>query len=297
MRVTIENNQQEQWTIMVTDLKVFVAVSIPSMFLFGMRHALDVDHITAIDNLVRMHNARKRARWVGTGFSTGHMISILSEMLLIIFVVGSATSGKFGQLSFWSGVMGAIALATIGAINIYSMKKWGKTGSAILASKIVTRTHILGPFGSAFVTGLVFGLGFDTATQISALTLSVVASATLGVQVALMLAGFFAMGLIPVDTLDSVVLRSAFSRMLNTKGFNYMSYALSGVALTIAAFESYAIITNAEIVPPLTGPVLAIIIIAGAFGYAFATRKKRELGRSITTYSHSYDENSDHSNQ
>jgi nickel/cobalt transporter (NiCoT) family protein len=297
MRVTIENNQQEQWTIMVTDLKAFVAVSIPSMLLFGIRHALDVDHITAIDNLVRMHNARKRARWVGTGFSTGHMISILSEMLLIIFVVGSTTSGKFGQLSFWTGVMGAIALATIGAINIYSMKKWGKTGSAILASKIVTRTHILGPFGSAFVTGLVFGLGFDTATQISALTLSVVASATLGVQVALMLAGFFAMGLIPVDTLDSVVLRSAFSRMFNTKGFNFMSYALSGVALTIAAFESYAIITNAEIVPPLTGPVLAIIIIAGAFGYAFATRKKRELGRSITTCSHSYDENSDHSNQ
>lgn len=297
MRVTIENNQQEQWTIMVTDLKVFVAVSIPSMFLFGMRHALDVDHITAIDNLVRMHNARKRARWVGTGFSMGHMISILSETLLIIFVVGSPTSGKFGQLSFWSGVIGAIALATIGAINIYSMKKWGKTGSAILASKIVTRTHILGPFGSAFVTGLVFGLGFDTATQISALTLSVVASATLGVQVALMLAGFFAMGLIPVDTLDSVVLRSAFSRMLNTKGFNYMSYALSGVALTIAAFESYAIITSAEIVPPLTGPVLAIIIIAGVFGYAFATRKKRELSRSITTCSHSYDEYSDRSNQ
>jgi len=68
---------------MVTDLKAFVAISIPSMFLFGMRHALDVDHITAIDNLVRMHNARKRARWVGTGFSAGHMISILSEMLLI----------------------------------------------------------------------------------------------------------------------------------------------------------------------------------------------------------------------
>ena len=90
--------------------------------------------------------------------------------------------------------MGAIALATIGAINIYSMKKWGKTGSAILASKIVTRTHILGLFGSAFVTGLVFGLGFDTATQISALTLSVIASATLSVQVALMRAGFFCYG-------------------------------------------------------------------------------------------------------
>ena len=122
---------------MVTDLKAFVAISIPSMFLFGMRHALDVDHITAIDNLVRMHNARV------------HMISILSEMLLVIYIVGSTTSGKLDQLSFSGGVTGAIALATIGAINIYSMKRWGKTGSAILASKIVTRTHALRHLGSA----------------------------------------------------------------------------------------------------------------------------------------------------
>ena len=175
---------------MVGDLKAFIAVSIPAMLLFGMRHALDVDHITAIDNLVRLHNARKKARWVGTGFSIGHMTSVLGEMLLIIYTIGSTTSGKVDQLSFWGGVIGAIALATIGAINIYSMKRWGKTGSAILASKVVARTHILGPFGSGLVTGLVFGLGFDTATQISALTLTVAASATLGVQVALMLAGF-----------------------------------------------------------------------------------------------------------
>ena len=251
---------------MVTDIKAFLAISIPSMLLFGIRHALDVDHITAIDNLVRMHNAKKRARWVGTGFSTGHMISVLSEMLLIIYVIGSTTSSKVDQLSFYGGV--------IGAINIYSMKRWGKTGSAILAGKIAVGTHILGPFGSALITGLVFGLGFDTATQISALTLSAVASATLGVQVALILAGFFAMGMIPVDTLDSVVLRSAFSRIFNTKAFRYMAYALSGVALTIAAMESYSVMTGSDILPPLTGPILAVIIISFAFGYAFATRNR-----------------------
>lgn len=259
---------------MVTDIKAFLAISIPSMLLFGMRHALDVDHITAIDNLVRMHNAKKRARWVGTGFSTGHMISVLSEMLLIIYVIGSATSSKVDQLSFYGGVIGAIALATIGAVNMYSMKRWGKTGSAILAGKIAGRTHILGPFGSALITGLVFGLGFDTATQISALTLSAVASATLGVQVALILAGFFAMGMIPVDTLDSVVLRSAFSRIFNTNAFRYMAYALSGLAMTIAAIESYSVISNSDILPPLTGPISAVIIISFAFGYAFATRNK-----------------------
>src|SRR5918911_2007208 len=140
---------------MVADIKTFLAVSIPSMLMFGMRHALDVDHITAIDNLVRLHNAKERARWVGTGFSTGHMISVLSEMLLIIYVIGSATSSKVNELSFWGGVIGAIALATIGAINIYSMKRWGKTGSAILAGKISTRSGVLGPFGSAIITGLV----------------------------------------------------------------------------------------------------------------------------------------------
>ena len=108
---------------MLGDLKSFIAVSIPAMLFFGMRHALDIDHITAIDNLVRMHNARKRSRWVGTGFSIGHMTSVLCEMLLIIYTIGSTASGKVDQLSFWGGVIGAIALATIGAINIYSMKK------------------------------------------------------------------------------------------------------------------------------------------------------------------------------
>ncbi len=49
---------------MVDDIKSFLVVSIPSMLMFGMRHALDIDHITAIDNLVRLHDAKKNTRWV-----------------------------------------------------------------------------------------------------------------------------------------------------------------------------------------------------------------------------------------
>ena len=260
--------------VAATDLNTFLAVSSPSMLMLGMRHAVDVDHITAIDNLVRLHNANKRARWVGTGFSIGHMTSVVAEMLLIIYVIGSTTSSRVDQISLWCGVIGAIALATIGAVNIYSVRKWGKTGSAILAGKISTRAGVLGPFGSAIITGLVFGLGFDTATQISAITLSAVASATLGVQVALILAGFFAIGMIPIDTLDSMVLRSAFARIFHTKAFRYMAYALSAAALGVAAVESYSIITNSDILPPLTGPLLAVVIISFAFGYAFVKRNK-----------------------
>ena len=257
----------------MADLWAFVLVSIPAMIILGLRHALDVDHITAIDNLVRLHNAAKKARWVGAGFSIGHMVSVLTEMILIIYVIGSVTGADV--LSFWGGIIGAIALATIGAVNIYSMKRWGKTGSAILASKILARTGMLGPFGSSLVTGLVFGLGFDTATQISAITLSAVASATLGVQVALILAGFFAMGTIPVDTLDSIMLRSAFSRIFDKKGFRYMSFALSGAAMTVAAAASYEILTGSDILPELTGPILAGVIIGSSFAYAFGMSRRR----------------------
>lgn len=241
------------------------------MILLGLRHALDADHITAIDNMVRLHNASKKSRWVGTGFSAGHMISVLAEMVFLIFIVGSITG--VNELAFWGGIVGATALGTIGAINIYAMKKWGKTGSAILASKMLARTGSYNPFVSSLITGMVFGLGFDTATQISALTLSAVASATLGVQVALTLSAFFALGMIPLDTLDSILLRSAFSRMFNSKGFRYMSYALSGAALTIAAASTYGNFTGTQIMPEMTGPVLAGAIVSVSFAYAFATRK------------------------
>src|SRR5215831_14641457 len=124
--------------IHISNPGVFIASMTPLMIFFGMRHALDVDHITAIDNLVRMHNVRKRARWVGT---------------------------------------------------------------AILAGKVVGRTHFLGPIGSSAITGLIFGFGFDTATQISALTISAVASATAGIEIAMTLAVIFAMGMIFVDSM------------------------------------------------------------------------------------------------
>jgi nickel/cobalt transporter (NiCoT) family protein len=256
----------------MVEIWTLVAISIPTMIFLGMRHALDVDHITAIDSLVRLHNAVKKSRWVGTGFSIGHMFSVLAEMIFIIYIIGGITSTN--NLAVFGGVIGAIALGAIGAINIYSMKKWGKSGAAILASKILNRTGVLGPTGSALVTGAVFGLGFDTATQISAIALSAVASATTGIQTALILSGFFAASMILVDTVDGVILRSAFSKILYAKGFRYMSYALSAMALTIASITAFEVLTNSEIIPTLTGPVLAVSIVSASFGYAFATRKK-----------------------
>ncbi|MDE1812908.1 MAG: hypothetical protein KGH85_08625, partial [Thaumarchaeota archaeon] len=76
-------HRQTETSYLMVEIWPFIAISIPTMVFLGMRHALDVDHITAIDNLVRLHNAIKKSRWVGTGFSAGHMISVLAEMVFI----------------------------------------------------------------------------------------------------------------------------------------------------------------------------------------------------------------------
>ncbi len=255
---------QEIWT--------FVAISIPTMVFLGLRHALDIDHITAIDNLVRLHKASKRSRLVGTAFSSGHMISVFIEMIFIIFVVGSISG--VSTIGLWGGIIGAIALGLIGATNIYSMKRWGKSGSTILASKMLAKTGMLGAGSSSLVTGMVFGLGFDTSTQISAVILSTVASATMGTEIALILAGFFALGMIPLDTLDGTLLRSAFSKTIGKKGFQYMSYALSGIALLVAFMSIYENVSGIIILPVILGPIMTIGVLAIAFGYSYVTRKR-----------------------
>ncbi|MGI0062278.1 MAG: hypothetical protein ACREBA_07480, partial [Nitrosotalea sp.] len=88
----------------MADAWSFILISIPIMIVFGIRHGLDVDHITAIDNLVRLHNATKKSRLVGAGFGSGHMISVLAEMIFIIYVVGSLITTN--NLQFWGGIVG-----------------------------------------------------------------------------------------------------------------------------------------------------------------------------------------------
>jgi hypothetical protein len=56
-----------------------------------------------------------------------------------------------------------------------------------------------------------------------------------------------------------------------------MSYSLSAAALAIGAIASYETITNLEILPDITGPILAVTIILASFGYAYASSRRRVL--------------------
>jgi len=260
----------------MTDVSLFVLATIPVMALLGVRHALDVDHVTAIDNLVRLRKAVRSARWIGSLFSTGHMIAVCAEMVAVIYVAKSLEAQASFQLL--GGLLGALMLAFIGGLNFYSLRRYGRSGFGILALRMAESTRFAGSVGSPILIGFVFGLGFDTATQISALTVSAVASATQGVQVALILTLFFAAGMIPTDTLDSLVLREVFSRMTNTGGFKAMSYALSVLALSLALLEATGVMTGIDLVPSWSGAFLALSVISAGFSYSYCRRVESRKG-------------------
>ena len=260
-------------------VSLFVAATIPVMVLLGVRHALDVDHIAAIDNLVRMRNADKSARWLGSLFSIGHMLAVCAEMVALVYVVKSLEAES--SLQVVGGIVGAAALAAIGGVNLYSVRRYGRSGFGMLAQRIANRTEFAGMVGSPLLIGFVFGLGFDTASQISALTVSAVASATQGVQVALVLTAFFAAGMIPTDTLDSFVLREVFSRIANSNGIKAISYGLSLLAVSLALLEGAGVIAGVEIIPAWSGALVAVSVISVGLSYSFY-RKPLEKVREPT---------------
>ena len=245
-----------------------------TLLAMGLRHALDVDHITAIDNLIRFNNASKRSRWCGTGFSAGHMMSILGEMILMAYVATSVID-KGGVFSLTTGIMGAVALGIIGLVNMVAMKKYGKTAAGILVAKILPKTKSVGIMGQCFVVGTVFGLGFDTATEIAAVTMSAAATVIGGIVTALEMIAVFGIGMVAMDTLDSVLFRDAFIKTHGTAGYRYLSYMLSATALIIAGFGMYETFSNSNVVPEYTGPVLAGSVLACTFTYV-RIRKNRQ---------------------
>ena len=253
------------------DISAFVLATVPVMVILGVRHALDADHIAAIDNLVRMRSAAKSARWVGSSFSTGHMLAVCAEMVALIYIVKSLQAASAFQLL--GGILGASVLAAIGGFNLYSIRKSGRSGFGVLAKRLATSTRFAGNVGSPLLIGFVFGLGFDTASQISALTVSAVASATQGVQIALLLSAFFAMGMIPTDTLDSLVLREVFARMTNSGGFRRVSYGLSLLAVSLALLEGTGTVIGVDLIPTWSGALVALSVISVGISYSYFRRR------------------------
>lgn len=194
----------------------------------GMRHAFDADHIAAIDNTTRRLIAQGRpSRHVGFWFSMGHCTVVFSLCVLLtigISAIGAALGDDRSALLNWTGLWGpvvsSIFLVSVAAVNVRSLgARRRSTGRGDPAVTGGPAWRLLGRFDTLidrpsrmYAVGLLFGLGFDTATEIGLLALA--GSATLA-QVpwwaALTLPVLFAAGMTMLDTAQGAVMRRAYS--------------------------------------------------------------------------------------
>ena len=237
-----------------------------------MRHAFDADHIAAIDNTTRkLMQATRRPLGVGFFFSLGHSTVVL--LMTIAVVSATATvSRQMPQLRDVGAYVGTIVsglfLYVIGLLNLVVMidiarafraMRHGRSDPRAIEARLIEGGALTRWFGGVFrfVTrpwhmypiGFLFGLGFDTATEIGLLTTAAVAtSQEMPLVAVLSLPLVFAAGMSLFDTADGVLMCGAygwaFAHPLRKVFYNLTITGLSAVvALFIGTVEFLSIIS------------------------------------------------------
>jgi len=208
-------------------------------YCLGLRHAVDADHITAIDNVTRkLMNEGQRPLTTGLYFSLGHASVVWLASLGIVLGIGlgaaslarhitliSAFGGALGtwvSALFLFGIAGANLLVLKGVMAAVRRHKSGETPDEdALACLLGRRGFYSRLFAPVFrltaksrhmyAVGFLFGLGFDTATEIGVLAISAAASAHgLPLLSILVFPALFTAGMALIDTLDSALMVGAY---------------------------------------------------------------------------------------
>ena len=175
-------------------------------YVFGLRHAVDADHIAAIDNVVRkLMQEGKRPLTVGFFFSLGHSTVVVIATIAVA-VTAVALEQQFGAFKSVGGIIGtlvsAVFLLVIGFINLVILVRvWGTFQKVCAGGKLEAehldyllagRGFLARLFRGAFamiskswqmyLLGFLLGLGFDTATEIGLLSISATQVAPVGMS-------------------------------------------------------------------------------------------------------------------
>jgi len=258
-------------------------------YTLGMRHAFDADHIAAIDNTTRklMSDGQKPVS-VGFWFSLGHSSVVFGLCFLLglgVKALASQVTDGGSQLQTILGLVGTAVSGTflilIGLINLVILRKivavfrrmrGGDFDEAELEHHLSHRgfmNRLLGGVTKAvrkprhmYPVGLLFGLGFDTATEVSLLVLAGGASAfDLPWYAVLILPVLFAAGMSLLDTIDGTFMNFAygwaFSQPVRKVYYNIVITGLSiAVALVIGVIEIVSILADKAGIE--SGPIRAI---------------------------------------
>jgi high-affinity nickel-transport protein len=202
---------------------------------FGLRHAVDADHIAAIDNVTRkLMQEGRRPVGVGFFFSLGHS-TIVFGLSVTIALTSVALKNRFESFQAIGGIIGTsvsgfflvtIALAnTLVLFSVYRTFQHVKRGGAYVDEDLNLLLAKRGFFGRIFrslfsliqhswqmyLVGFLFGLGFDTATEVGVLGISAT-QATQGLPIwsILVFPTLFTAGMALVDSTDSILMVGAY---------------------------------------------------------------------------------------
>jgi high-affinity nickel-transport protein len=232
-------------------------------YTLGLRHAFDADHIVAIDNATRkLMSEGKRPLSVGFWFSLGHSTVVFLLALLLAFGVRSLANpvaDHSSTLHQAGGVVGTLAsggfLYAIAALNlvillgivrvIRDMRRAVHDALALerqlesrgLLNRLFgTRTKTISSPRQMYPVGLLFGLGFDTASEVALLVLAGgAAGAGLPWYAILCLPILFAAGMSLMDTIDGSFMNFAYGWALSQPVRKvYYNLAVTGLSIAVA---------------------------------------------------------------
>lgn len=228
---------------------------------FGLRHAFDADHIAAIDDTTRLMLAKgKKPLAVGLFFSLGHSTIVMALCVGVAFAAKQAakfqkdfaeTGGIIGAsvstlFLYLVGVLNLIIL--VGIIKVWRQAKSGKFShehlTQLLNERGLMKLIFRGAFKKGFdkswqlyPVGVLFGLGFDTATEVALLALSATAAVgtvggTLPPLAIIALPLIFAAGMSLMDSLDGIFMTKAYAWAF-TSPLRKIYYNLTTTGLSI----------------------------------------------------------------
>ncbi|MGW4488532.1 HoxN/HupN/NixA family nickel/cobalt transporter [Amycolatopsis sp. NPDC004368] len=255
-------------------------------YTLGLRHAFDADHIAAIDNTTRKLMADgKRPVSVGFWFALGHSTVVLGLAMLVALgakVTGTLTdddSGAHRVLGIVSTGVSGLFLYLIAVLNLVVLRgifrlwrgmRRGELDETALEEQLARRglmSRLLNRFtraitrpGQMYPVGLLFGVGFDTATEVTLLVLAGAGAAGgLPWYAVLVLPLLFAAGMSLLDTVDGTFMNFAyhwaFADPLRKVYYNLTITGLSiAVAFLIGSVELIALLhDDLDLTDPVTG--------------------------------------------
>lgn len=209
------------------------------VFLLGLKHGFDADHLATIDGLTR-YNARSGryfARYCGALFSLGH-----GAIVVVIAIAVGAASDRWDapewleQFGAWTSIA---FLTLIGIVNLHAVLS-ASPGQVV--APIGVKGRLLGRLNRAShpltvaLVGAVFALSFDTISQSALFALT--AAQFGGVAHALFLGLLFVLGMLVTDGINGLWISRLIARadQLACIASRVMSLAISGVSLLVAGF-------------------------------------------------------------